>query len=40
LLACLIVAPQQGYDEPENISYAISPFCPTGADGLQLLVSG
>src|SRR5262245_48887528 len=35
LLACLIVAPQQGYDEPAIISYAISPFCPTGADGLQ-----
>src|SRR6202049_3518362 len=24
-----------GYDEPEIPSYAISPFCPTGADGLQ-----
>src|SRR5262245_8540067 len=35
LLACLIVAPQQGYDEPAIISYAISPFCPTGADGLH-----
>src|SRR3974390_1570193 len=36
LLACLIVAPQQGYDEPKILSYAISPFCPTSADGLQL----
>src|SRR5262245_24501132 len=35
LLACLIVAPQQGYDEPAILSYAISPFCPTGADGAQ-----
>src|SRR3974377_502142 len=35
LLACLIVAPQQGYDEPKILSYAISPFCPTSADGLQ-----
>jgi hypothetical protein len=35
LLACLIVAPQRGYDEPEILSNAISPFCPTGADGLQ-----
>src|ERR1700722_15703237 len=25
-----------GYDEPEIPSYAISPFCPTGADGLQI----
>ena len=24
-----------GYDEPEILSYAISPFCPTSADGLQ-----
>src|SRR5262245_43955537 len=37
LLACLIVAPQQGYDEPAIISYAISPFCPTGADGLHFV---
>jgi CRP/FNR family transcriptional regulator, cyclic AMP receptor protein len=35
LLACLIVAPQQGYDEPGILSYAIRPFCPTSADGLQ-----
>ena len=35
LLACLIVAPQQGYDEPAILSCAISPFCPTSADGLQ-----
>jgi hypothetical protein len=35
LRACLIVAPQRGYDEPEILSNAISPFCPTGADGLQ-----
>src|ERR1700733_12948229 len=35
LLACLIVAPQRGYDEPEILSNAISLFCPTGADGLQ-----
>src|SRR4029077_7278128 len=35
LLACLIVAPQQGYDEPGILSYAIRPFCPTRADGLQ-----
>src|SRR6266480_5139946 len=33
LLACLIVAPQQGYDEPGILSYAIRPFCPTSADG-------
>src|SRR5262245_50863184 len=43
LLACLIVAPQRGYDEPAILSYAISSFCPTSADGLQqpelLLVS-
>jgi hypothetical protein len=36
LLACLIVAPRWGYDEPKILSYAISPFCPTSADGLQL----
>src|SRR5271165_6623803 len=24
-----------GYDEPEILSYAIRPFCPTSADGLQ-----
>jgi hypothetical protein len=36
LLACLIVAPQRGYDEPGILSYAISSFCPTSADGLQL----
>ena len=24
-----------GYDEPKILSYAISPFCPTSADGLQ-----
>src|ERR1700733_11977611 len=35
LLACLIVAPQRGYDEPEILSNAISLFCPTGADGLH-----
>src|SRR5947209_1225726 len=35
LLACLIVAPQQGYDEPGIVSYAIRPFCPTSADGLH-----
>src|SRR5207344_357084 len=35
LLACLIVAPQQGYDGPGILSYAIRPFCPTSADGLQ-----
>src|SRR6266513_472980 len=37
LLACLIVAPQRGYDEPAILSYAISSFCPTSADGLQCL---
>src|SRR5262249_51033085 len=37
LLACLIVAPQRGYDEPPILSYAISSFCPTSADGLQSL---
>src|SRR5437660_11039302 len=36
LLACLIVAPQRGYDEPATLSYAISSFCPTSADGLQV----
>ena len=36
LLACLIVAPQRGYDEPATLSYAISSFCPTSADGLHL----
>src|SRR5215471_1266027 len=35
LLACLIVAPQRGYDEPAILSFAISSFCPTSADGLQ-----
>src|SRR5439155_16041380 len=39
LLACLIVAPQRGYDEPATLSYAISSFCPTSADGLQQLRS-
>ena len=29
------IAPQQGYDEPGTVSYAIRPFCPTSADGLQ-----
>jgi hypothetical protein len=33
LLACLIVAPQRGYYEPAILSYAISSFCPTSADG-------
>ena len=37
LLACLIVAPQQGYDEPGILSYAIRPFCPTNADGLHII---
>src|SRR6516225_464367 len=36
LLACLIVAPQRGYDEPAIPSYAISSFCPTSADGLHI----
>ena len=36
LLACLIVAPQRGYDEPAILSYEISSFCPTSADGLHL----
>src|SRR5215469_774738 len=31
LLACLIVAPQRGYDEPAILPYAISSFCPTSA---------
>src|SRR6516162_7338045 len=35
LFACLIVAPQRGYDEPATLSYAISSFCPTSADGLH-----
>jgi hypothetical protein len=35
LLACLIVAPQLGYDEPGIVSYAISSFYPTSADGLH-----
>src|SRR5262245_28296476 len=35
LFACLIVAPQWGYDEPAILSYAISSFCPTSADGLH-----
>ena len=35
LLACLIVAPRQGYDEPGFPSYTIRPFCPTSADGLH-----
>src|SRR2546421_3843317 len=39
LLACLIVAPQRGYDEPATLSYAISSFCPTSADGLHKGVS-
>src|SRR5499427_1472605 len=38
LLACLIVAPQRGYDEPTILSYAISSFCPTSADGLHNLM--
>jgi hypothetical protein len=37
LLACLIVAPQRGYDEPGILSYAISSFCPTSADGLHVI---
>jgi hypothetical protein len=36
LLDCLIVAPQQDYDEPEILSYAIRPFCRTSADGPAL----
>src|SRR5262244_93838 len=39
LLACLIVAPQRGYDEPAILSYAISSFCPTSADGLHSRVA-
>src|SRR5262245_59952335 len=35
----LIVAPQRGYDEPAILSYAISSFCPTSADGLHLEAS-
>src|SRR5215831_10647474 len=35
LFACLIVAPQRAYDEPAILSYAISSFCPTSADGLH-----
>src|SRR5215831_2878983 len=35
LLACLIVAPQRGHDEPAILSYAITSFCPTSADGLH-----
>ena len=27
--------PQRGYDEPAILSYAISSFCPTSADGLH-----
>jgi len=27
-----------GLDEPEILSYAISPFCPTSADGLQAVL--
>src|SRR6516225_1069771 len=37
LFACLIVAPQRGYDAPAILSYAISSFCPTSADGLHSL---
>src|SRR5215469_2709565 len=40
LFACLIVAPQWGYDEPAILSYAISSFCPTSADGLHTLGHG
>ena len=35
LLACLIVAPRQSYDEPGFLSYAIRSFYPTSADGLH-----
>src|SRR5262249_20241762 len=35
LLACLIVAPRQGYDEPGFLSSAIRSFYPTSADGLH-----
>ena len=35
LLACLIVAPRQGYDEPGLLSYAIRSFCRTSADGVD-----
>ncbi len=34
--ASSFVAPQRGYDEPAILSYAISSFCPTSADGLHL----
>ena len=27
--------PPMGYDDPEILSYAIRPLCPTSADGLQ-----
>ena len=27
--------PRWGYDEPKILSHAISPFCPTSADGLH-----
>src|SRR5262245_12013782 len=40
LFACLIVAPQWGYDEPAILSYAISSFCPTSADGLHACAMG
>jgi hypothetical protein len=33
------IAPQQGYDEPGIVSYAIRPFCPTSPDGLQVAAS-
>jgi hypothetical protein len=39
LLACLIIAPQRGYDQPAILSYAISSFCPTNADGLHSAVA-
>ena len=34
-LARLIVDPPMGYDEPETLSYAIMPFCPTSADEIK-----
>src|SRR5262249_37841924 len=34
-LALFTAAPQRGYDGPAILSYAISSFCPTSADGLQ-----
>jgi hypothetical protein len=34
-----LVAPQRGYDEPAILSYAISSFCPTSADGLHPIES-